>query len=83
MVKKTVVIWDSCETHLQYFVVDKDVSHLDGKYVNSVDCTDQESDAVSLLVYDDQGKKVIELVDTFPIQAVLDGAKVISAGFLL
>ena len=38
--KKTVVIWDSVTAEIEFFVTDKPVSHLDRKYVNSVEISD-------------------------------------------
>lgn len=79
---KTVVIWDDCEANLKFFVVDRDVSHLNGVYVNSLNTTEEQCAEASSLVYDDKGKQVIEMQDEFPVEAVKEGAKVITCGFL-
>jgi hypothetical protein len=81
--KKTVVIWDSCgiET-LKFFVVNRDVSRLDGKYVNSSDISDEEQQEVLNLVYDENGKQAVPMLNQFPVDAVRDGATVIVCGFL-
>jgi hypothetical protein len=80
---KTVVIWDSVEADLRFFVVDRDLGHLDGKYVNSADNTEALDKEISMLVYDETtGKQVIEMTKEFPVEAVREGAKVIVCGFL-
>lgn len=80
--RKTVVIWDSVQADIQFFVTDKDVARFNGKYVNSSDLSDEDSDAISMLMYDENGKQVAEVTSEFPVQAVLDGASVIVTGFL-
>lgn len=79
---KTVVIWDSCDGDICFFVTDKDVSHLDNKYVNS-NTTEQEGTEISLLMYDSDGNKVIKTTKEFPVQEVRDGASVVVTGFVL
>lgn len=79
---KTVVIWDSCDADIQFFVTEKNVDHLHKKYCNSCNISEDESNEISLLMYDDNGQKVIETTTEFPLQEVLDGAKVVVMGFL-
>jgi hypothetical protein len=79
---KTVVIWDSCEADIKYFVVDRDVTHLNRKYVNSSDNSEEEDAEVSMLAYGSFGQPTIEMLAEFPIQAVKEGAAVIVCGFL-
>lgn len=80
---KTVVIWDSVGLEpICYFVVDRDVSHLNQKYVNDASLSDDVSTEVSNLMYDDAGKKIIDTTEEFPADAVRDGASVIVCGFL-
>lgn len=45
----TVVIWDSCDANIKFFVVDRDISHLNGKYVNSTETTDEENDEILIV----------------------------------
>lgn len=45
----TVVIWDSCEANIKYFTVDRDVRHLDRKYVNDVDNSEELDEEISML----------------------------------
>lgn len=80
--RKTVVIWDSVQADIQFFVTDRDVARFNGKYVNSSDLSDEDSNAISMLMYDENGKQVAEVTSEFPVQAVLDGASVIVTGFL-
>lgn len=79
---QTVVIWDSCEADVKFFVVDRDVSRFNHKYVNHVDLSDEESEEISLLVYDEEGQQKIPFLAEFPIEAVKNGAQVIVCGFL-
>ena len=80
---QTVVIWDSVDADVLFFVVDRDISHLDKKYVNSVDVSEEDEREISNLMYDEKtGDKIIATQTTFPVDAVLAGAKVIVCGFL-
>lgn len=80
---KTVVIWDNMEGFLKFFVIEgRDISHLNGKYVNCVGVTDEESDEVSNLMYNKKGKRIIDTVKDFPVDAVREGAGVIICGFM-
>jgi len=80
---QTVVIWDSVDAEIKFFVVDRDLTHLNGKYVNSVDNTEAEDKEISMLVYNEEtGKQMIKMLSTFPVEAVRAGAEVIVCGFL-
>lgn len=80
---KTVVIWDSMDGEIKFFVAKGDLSRFHGHYVNSVDTSEEMGDEISNLMYDQKtGKQIIKPTTDFPIQAVLDGAKVIVTGFL-
>lgn len=85
----TAVIWDtSGEDPILFFVVDSDVSHLDGVYVNA--SYEDENDPwagwqeeVNNLVYDDAGQQVIEFCGKREFEdAIRAGATVIVCGFL-
>ena len=80
---KTVVIWDSCDAEVKFFVVDRDLSHLNHKYVNCSDNTPEEDQQISMLAYDETtGKPVIEMLTEFPVEEVRKGASVVTCGFL-
>lgn len=89
---KTVIIYDQCEANLIFFVVEEDVSHLDGVYINQWIESDKKAerkkrealqDLLSKLVYDEtSGKMLLEPLKKFPTKEVVAGAKVIVAGFL-
>ena len=82
-VMQTVVIWDSCDASLRFFVVDRDLSHLHGLYVNCVGNTEAQDLEISMLVYDQEsGKQITEMTAEFPVDAVRAGASVIVCGFL-
>lgn len=81
---KTVVIWDSCEADLKFFVFEgRSLDHLNNKYVNSVSVSESEQSEISALVYDPVTFEQSTIMqDKFPIEAVRAGAKVIVCGFL-
>lgn len=80
---KTVVIWDELDADLKFFVAKKDLSHLNGMYLNSMDTPEKEADEINNLVYNDKdGSMKVELLVRFPIEAVREGASVITMGFL-
>jgi hypothetical protein len=79
---RTVVIWDSVEADVKFFVVDRDLSHLDGKYVNSTETSDEDSIRICNLVYDEEGQQVTPFLDKFPTEEVRNGASVVVLGFL-
>lgn len=77
---KTVIIWDEVQAQIQFVVIDRDVSHLNGVYINGDD--DEKSQELSDLLCLGDGECPIDFLDNFPVDAVKDGAKVIVAGFL-
>lgn len=80
---KTVVIWDSCGVEpIRFFVVNRDLEHLNGKFYGSVDCSEEDGQEVSNLVYTDSGEQYVEMMDSFPVDAVKAGAKVIVCGYM-
>lgn len=79
---KTVVIWDDCQANIRFFVIDKDVCHLNGKYCNSSDISEKENDEICNLVYDTTGREIITFSKDFPYEEVKNGAIVIITGFL-
>ena len=80
---KTVVIWDSVDADIRFFVIDRDLSHLNGKYVNHYDNTEEMDREISSLVYDEQtGAPIVGMLSTFPVDEVKAGAAVVVMGFL-
>jgi hypothetical protein len=80
---KTIVIWDACDANLKFFVVDRDVTHLNHHYVNSTETSDETAHEISNLVYDGDGNRVIDFLDEFPLDVTDDSDfAVISCGFL-
>ena len=53
---KTCVYYDSCgEGQNGFFEVEGDLSHLDGCYVNHVNCTQEQTHAVLALCFNEEG----------------------------
>jgi hypothetical protein len=73
-----------------FAVLDGDYRHLNGVYINMVVPEDEDEaghnkkqDELNELVYNQKdGSYKIEMLDTFPTEAVREGAEVIVAGFL-
>jgi hypothetical protein len=89
---KTIFIFDQCDAGIKFFVLDGDFSHLDKVYINSCgldEWTDEQhgeletkmEELTQLLYWPDGNFKFLTFSE-FPVQDVLDGAKVIVAGFL-
>jgi hypothetical protein len=83
MRKKTVIIWDTLLEggFIRFLVVDKDVSHLHNKYVNSTKVSKKHFDEINALTLDKKYNPV-PMLDEFPYEEVKAGAKVIVCGFL-
>ena len=79
---KTVVIWDALDADISFFVIDRDISHLNGKYANNAEILESDEAEINLLVWDENGKQTQEMTKVFPVEAVRAGAKVIVCGFL-
>jgi hypothetical protein len=78
---KTIVIWDNCDADLKFFVVEGDFRHLNRKYINSMDATDEEVDEINALVFNEDGSTKVKMFDMFPDELVA-GAQVVIMGFL-
>ena len=78
---KTVLIYDTLEAEITFYVVDGDRSHLNGKYVNSVDTSEKDSDEICELVFDENWNTK-ESLKEFPVDEVKNGALVVVVGFL-
>lgn len=80
---KTVLIYDQCgQENVKFAVIEKDVSHLSGIYINNSENDLELEDEISDLLYDKNGESLVELSKEFPVQAVIESAKVIVCGFL-
>lgn len=80
---KTVLIWDQCAVEpVQFAVLEGDMRHLNGVYINSTSDDEAKQQELSDLVYDKNGTTRINLSEDFPVAAVRAGAEVIVAGFL-
>ena len=79
---KTVVIWDEMgESKIRFFVVDRDLSHLNNMYINLVSTPENLTQELLDLVFDESDNQVVKMSDEFPLKDVIDGAIVIVAGF--
>lgn len=86
---KTIVIWDNLEAQLKFFVLDGDYRLLDGLYINTYsedEAKQRKLDWLYLLVFNPDGTFRVTMLDSFPIEAVLNApdmdTAVITAGFL-
>lgn len=80
---KTVFIYDQVlQEPLKFLVVEGDYSHLNNCYINSMDCTDDQSDEINKLIFKEDWSYVEGFLDTFPTEEVVNGAKVAIIGFL-
>jgi hypothetical protein len=80
----TVVVWDSCGADpISFFVVTgRDISYLNGKYVNHEDNPDFINTHLKKLVYGEDGMLAVEMLAAFPVDEVKAGATVIVCGWL-
>lgn len=73
---KTVMIFDN-EEGIDFLVLEGDFSQLNGQYLNA-----EGDELLAELMYDNvTGEPKVKFLKEFPLQAVLDGAKVIVCGF--
>lgn len=80
---KTVIIFDQCgQDDLKFRVVEGDYEHLNGKYGNTVDISDEETDEINKLVFDQEGYLFEDFTTEFPTEAVRQGASVVIIGFV-
>lgn len=83
MSQKTVIVWDELgQNPIKFAVVEKDLSHLNGVYLNSIEDDPRKQDELTNLIYGYDGSTPTPLSQTFPVEAVIAGAIVIVAGFL-
>lgn len=80
---KTVLIYDSIgQDEIKFLVVEGDYRHLHGKYANSVETSEKEEDTINSLVFNEDWYLKEGFTTEFPTQAVIDGAFVVTIGFL-
>jgi len=79
---KTIVIWDNCDADLKFFVAEGDFRHLNRKYINSMDTTDEEVDEINALVFKEDGQYKVEMSDEFPVFTNPLAVPVVIMGFL-
>lgn len=89
---KTVMIYDQLDAELKFFVLEGDLTHLDGVYINQWIESDSKAERkkrdalqneLNTVIYDETNGTFLHPVESkFPIQAVVEGAVVVVAGFL-
>lgn len=82
---QTVVIWDTCEAEIKFFIINEDLTRFDNIYINRAYDSEQENNLANELYeqfYNDEGYLRSDLVDKFPVEAVKCGASVITCGFI-
>ena len=82
-VKRTLVIWDSMDNEIKFFVLDGDQTKYDGVYIQSrVDGSDAKlQKGLAALVYTKKGTHKVSMVDKFP-RPLLSSTAVITAGII-
>ena len=84
---KTVIIFDQCgDAAVKFLVVNGDLSHLNGVYINAATVDRKKEDELLHVIYryNDAGEYIdaVPTLDAFPVQEVKDGASVIVCGFI-
>jgi hypothetical protein len=78
---QTVMIWDEGGEGISFRLLDGDYSHLDHVYANTM--TDGASELVDLMYIEgSEGKERFDKLDSFPYEAVHNGAVVIVCGIV-
>ncbi len=81
---KTVLIYDQVgNAPIHFYILEGSYPHLDGVYVNSIKTPKELSDELCDILYNSSGIELLVPEDEFPLQAVKDGAIVITCGFLV
>lgn len=78
---KTVIIYNSVVDPIRFYVVEGDFSHLNNVFVNDSEGDETLEDALNSLVFDADWN-YLPSMESFPVDAVKEGAIVIVAGFL-
>ncbi|AGK47124.1 hypothetical protein BTI_1576 [Burkholderia thailandensis MSMB121] len=80
---KTVIVWDECgQNGISFVVIDGDVTHLAGVYINRCGNDRDAEDALTDLIYGADGRHLYRHMSEFPVEEVKAGASVIVCGFL-
>lgn len=89
---RTVFIFDQCDAGLKFFTLNGDFSHLDKIYINScgpenwskkqVRELEKKQEELTNLLYQSNGDFKFSTLSEFPMQDVLDGARVVVIGFM-
>jgi hypothetical protein len=81
---KTVIIFDNCGVApLKFFVVEGDYLDLNNIYINEASSkTQKKQTKLEKLIYNKDGSYKLEVLESFPINEIKKGARVIVAGFL-
>lgn len=78
---KTAIIYNLVPEEIEYHIVDGDYSHLQGAYVNFENTPEEEE--LCHLLYPEESPRPDPVSLEELKQAVLDGAHLIEAGFVL
>lgn len=73
---RTVVIWDSGDFEIKFATVDGDHRLLHRVYIGDANASMSSQEELNALM------DGVSMADEFPVQDVIDGAYVISAGFI-
>ncbi len=77
------MIWDSLgESPIQFLIFEKDLSHLNGVYINSVTSDEKLQDEVNSLNYDNDGQQLKTPLNEFPIKEINSETIVIICGVI-
>ena len=80
---KTIVIWDSCEASICFFVLDGNYEHFNNVYINSTVHSDKVQNELNDLMMDDEGNFKHEQLDDFPLYEMTENnVAVIVAGVI-
>jgi hypothetical protein len=79
--QRTVFIYN--ETTIQFFVVDGDYSHLNNVYINYIGSEDFQNQLIKILFTENEFDHTykVHFLDDFPVEEVINGAKIIKCGY--
>ena len=79
---KTVVIWHDDLEGIHFFITEADMAGLHNAYINGYLTTPEQTKRLNAVIFDEEGRYLVEMLDNFPVEAVQAGAQVIVCGFL-
>lgn len=79
---KTVVIWHDDVEGIHFFVTEADMTGMHNAYINGYLTTEEQTARLNAVVYNEDGRYIVEMLDSFPVEAVQAGAQVLVCGFL-